>query len=209
VSPDEAWLVGFPMSICHWTRDAGLVETAVPTIPTLYLNDVYVTPAGEVYAAGGEYSGSDGTCLIFREDGTQLSVPSVVDNYYDDGCNSIDGTGTQVYALARSNANQRGVILHRVEDGGFEQIYEAPYRLSLLDVDTTGEVWAVGATGQTLIYFDGGSWGEVALPLTENRPNVFLENVAATTDGVIITGYERENDGGLVGIVNTYRKRGR
>ena len=40
VTPDEIWFVGYPFSICHWTRAGGLMATTDPALhPTVYLND--------------------------------------------------------------------------------------------------------------------------------------------------------------------------
>ncbi|MFZ5446755.1 MAG: hypothetical protein ACOZQL_42605 [Myxococcota bacterium] len=209
VNADEAWLVGYPMVICHWTRAGGYLETAVPTRQSVYLNDVYRTPAGDVYAVGGDYGTNQAACVIFREDGTQVSAPTLIDTWYYDGCSSIDGTGNDVYVVARDDGNQNGHILKLMPDGGFDSVYTASFVLSQLDVTPSGEVWAVGRSNAVAVYFDGGTWAEVPLPTTENRFTVGWENINATPDGLVLSGWEREEDGGRSIIVNTYRLHGR
>lgn len=210
VSPTEAWLVGWPNAIQHWVVDGG-VETHVATVEPndwydLNLNDVYVTPAGEMYAVGVDRSSDVG--FVVRNDGSIVDTLTLVDDWYGDGFHSIDGTGDQVYVLHRSNAANRGTIHARNADGGFTQVYEAPFRLARLDVEPTGEVWAVGANSGRIVYFDGGSWNTHVLPTSEFR-NVFWENVTALPDGIIISGYEAQADGGRAAVVNTYRRFGK
>ncbi|MFO0599680.1 MAG: hypothetical protein U0228_30515 [Myxococcaceae bacterium] len=221
LGPDEAWFVGWEStpggsgpSICHWTQGGGPtpLSTNDPNLwPDLRLQDVYRAPTGEVYAVGGVWNQSSGvaTCAILREDGSRVSAPAIVDSWYDDGCVMVDGNlRGDVYVVARDDSNGHGHILQLQADGGFGDVYTAPYRLAALDVMASGEVWAVGRTGQTLIYFDGGAWGEIPLSLTENRPDVYLENVNALPEGVIVTGFETQLDGGNTAIVNTYRRFG-
>ena len=211
VSPDELYLVGYPMSICHWTRAGGLVATVDPaTHPTVYLEDVYRAPSGDLYAVGGDYVSSSATGVIFREDGTPVSTaPTLVDDYYGDGFSSIDGTGNLVYVLGRSNAAQQGEIHQLQADGGFARVYTAPFRLNRLDVMPTGEVWAVGQSSTRVVYFDGGTWNHFALPTTQFRSTVRWENVNGTDEGIILTGYETQPDGGNTAVVNTYRRFGK
>ncbi len=209
VTADEMWLVGYPMSICHWTRAGGLQATVDPaTRPTVYLQDVYRSPAGDVYVVGGNYVNNAATGVIVREDGTPVShVPTLVDGN-GDGFVSIDGTGELIYALGRTNSAGVGEIHQRQVDGGFERVYQAPFRLARLDVMPTGEVWAVGSSFDRVVYFDGGAWADHLLPTTEFRGTVFWENVNATPEGIILTGYETQADGGRTAIVNTYRRFG-
>lgn len=209
LSAEEVWLVGHPMSVCHWTPDGGAVQTAeAPLMSNVYLLDAYRAPSGELFVAGGDYQTGDGVCFISNELGVPYPVtPAVIDDYYTDGCSSIDGVGTQVYALARDDSAAHGKILE-LRDGGFVEAFTAPYRLAQLDVLTTGEIWAVGASGTSAIYFDGGAWAEVTLPLTENRFNVTWENVAGTSEGIVLTGYEEQPDGGIAAVVNSYRRLG-
>lgn len=211
VSADEAWLVGYPMSVCHWTSDGGFVQTAPVggAFSAMYLTDAYRAPTGEVFVVGGDYSTGAGVCFISSETGVQYSAPRVTDNYYTDGCNSVDGVGRDVFALARDDSAGRGHILRLQPDGGFDSVYTAPFRLARLDALPSGEVWAVGASGTTALYFDGGAWAEVVLPLTESRFNVEWDNVAGTDEGLILTGYERQADGGYAAVVNTYRRFGK
>jgi hypothetical protein len=214
-SADEAWIVGYPMAIHRWSRlsDGGTEfrETADPSPwPRVYLNDVYVTPSGDVYAVGGNSDSNAGQSegVIFREDGTPVGAPSLIDTWYDDGFNSIDGTGEQIYVLHRSNSQQLGTILARGADGGFDIVYTARFRLARLDVEPSGEVWAVGAIHGVIVYFDGGTWAEHTLPSSEFRSTVSWENVAATPQGIILSGFEVEPDGGRAAVVNTYRRFG-
>lgn len=210
VTTDELWLVGYPFSICHWTRSGGLVATNHPDqFPSVYLEDVYRMPSGELFAVGGDYTSNASTGVIFREDGTPVSTTPLVDDYYTDGFASIDGTGSLVYVLGRSNSNQRGEIQRLQADGGFERVYTAPFRLAQLDVMPTGEVWAVGQKFDRVVYFDGGTWGDFLLPTTEFRSTVRWENVNGTDEGLILTGYETHEDGGNAAVVNTYRRFGR
>lgn len=209
VSADDVWLVGHPMSICHWTADGGLFQTADRTgWDNVYLTDVYRSPAGDLFAVGGNYLNSDGVSIAFREDGTQWSVPNIIDAWYSDGFNSVDGTGGEVYILARDDSAGHGVIVRLMPDAGFETAYTANFRLARLDVTPRGEVWAVGASNSA-IYFDGGSWAEVTLPTSENRFSVTFDNVAATDDGVIFTGKEPLDDAGIGVVVHTYRRQGK
>jgi hypothetical protein len=173
----------------------------------VYLEDVYRAPDGRVFAVGGDFDSNAFTsaCVAFREDGTPLSVPPIVDSYYADGCASIGGSGNDIYVLARSNGAGVGEILSLGPDGGFNGVYAAPFRLAKLDVTPSGEVWAVGQSPSRAVYFDGGSWGVVPLPTTELRSDVRWENVNATADGLILSGYEFETDGGRTAVVNTYR----
>ena len=208
VTTDEAWFVGYPFSICHWTRAGGLVATTDPALhPNVYLNDVYRMPTGDLFAVGGQYDSNTQTAsgVIYREDGTPVSVGNLVDTWYDDGFNSIDGTGNQVYLLGRSNSAQRGEIHKLQPDGGFGLVYTAPFRLSQLDVTPAGEVWAVGQAPDRVVYFDGGSWNDFPLPTTEFRTAVRWENINATTEGIVLTGFETQEDGGNTAVVNTYR----
>lgn len=208
VTADEAWFVGYPFSICHWTRAAGLVATTNPDLhPEVRLRDVYRMPSGEVFAVGGDYDPNTQTAsgVIYREDGTPVSVGNLIDTWYDDGFNSIDGTGTEVYVLGRSNSAQRGEIHKLRADGGFGLVYTAPFRLSQLDVTPAGEVWAVGQAPDRVVYFDGGSWNDFPLPTTEFRTSVRWENINATTEGIVLTGFETQEDGGNTAVVNTYR----
>ncbi len=212
VSADEFWMVGFPMSICHWTRGGGLVSANDPDSNSkVYYQDVYRTPTGEVYAVGGTYDSSSGTAsgAISRADGVPVSFSPLVDAWYDDGFNSIDGAGALVYVLGRSNSQSRGEIQQLRPDGGFEVAYTAPFRLAQLDVMPTGEVWAVGAASDRVVYFDGGTWGDFVLPTTEFRTSVRWENINGTNEGVILTGFETQEDGGKTAIVNTYRRFGK
>jgi hypothetical protein len=161
-----------------------------------------------VFAVGGDYDSANSwaTCAIFREDGTQLTVPtSLQDSYYADGCNSVHGTQNAVYALARSDTAGKGQILALNGGGGFDSVYTAPFRLSQLAVTNSGEVWAVGQSPSRAVYFDGGAWGVVPLSLTEQRTNVRWENINVTADGIILSGFEMEGDGGNPAVVNTYR----
>ena len=210
VTADEMWFVGYPMSICHWTRVGGLQATVDPaTGPTVYLQDVYRSPAGDLYVVGGDYVNNVATGVIVREDGTPVShSPTLVDSYYADGFVSIDGTGSLVYALGRSNSTGQGEIHQLRGDGGFERVYTAPFRLARLDVMPTGEVWAIGSAFDRVVYFDGGVWADHLLPTTEFRGAVFWENVNATPEGIILTGFETQDDGGRTAIVNTYRRFG-
>lgn len=216
VTADEMWFAGYPNSICHWTRTGGLVATVDPDArPSMYLQDLYRAQTGEVYVVGGDYdsSSSVSTGAIFREDGTPVSYSPfpLIDSWYDDAFVSIDGTGglnERIYALARSNSNGRGEIHQLMSDGGFERVYTAPFRLAKLDVMPTGEVWAAGSAFDRVVYFDGGVWAEHLLPTTEFRGNVFWENVNATTEGLILTGFEIQEDGGRTALVNTYRRFG-
>lgn len=208
VTPDEAYFVGSPFSICHWTRAGGLMATTDPALhPSVYLNDVYRTPSGDLFAVGGDYNSNNSTAtgVIYREDGTPVSVGNLVDTYYDDGFSSIDGTGNVVYVLGRSNSAQRGEIHQLQEDGGFGLVYTAPFRLSQLDVLPTGEVWAVGQAPDRVVYFDGGTWNDFPLPTTEFRATVRWENINGTHEGIILTGFETQEDGGNTAVVNTYR----
>lgn len=211
ISADEMYLVGYPFSICHWTRTGGLVATNNPDLrPTVYLNDVYRTPAGELYVVGSDYTTNTGTGVIFTEDGTPVSTsPVLVDTYYTDGFNGVAGTGTEVYALGRSNSAQRGEIQQLQVDGGFERVYQAPFRLAQFSVMPTGEIWAVGQAPDRVVYFDGGAWADHLLPLTEFRSNVRWENINATDEGIILTGFETQDDGGNTAVVNTYRRFGK
>ncbi len=208
VSADEAWLVGGYMSICHWTRAGGLVETADSTLrPYTYLYDAYRAPSGTLYTAGvqrGVPTSNDSTAVVFREDGTPLGTPPYLASYYDDGFLGVDGTGNDVYVLLGTNSMSRGEVLKLQGDGGFASVYTAPYALYAFDVTPGGQVWAVGDSNGSLVVFDGGAWGEVALPLTESRGTVRWENISVTTDGIVLTGNERA-DAGRVAIVNTYR----
>lgn len=81
----------------------------------------------------------------------------IVDDSYDDGCNSIDGVGDQVYVVARDDGTGHGRILGLQPDGGFDSIYTANFPLSRLDALPSGEVWAVGFAAGSAISFDGGS----------------------------------------------------
>lgn len=212
VTSEEMWLVGFPMSICHWTRAGGLVATNSPDPnSTVYYNDVYRTPSGKLYVVGGDYSSSNSnsTGVIVREDSSPVSVSPLVDNYYHDGFSSIDGTGSLVYVLGRSNSAQHGEIHQLQADGGFQLVYTAPFRLAQLDVMPTGEVWAVGQAPDRVVYFDGGTWGDFLLPTTELRTAVRWENINGTEEGIILTGFETQDDGGNAAVVNTYRRFGK
>ena len=215
VTADEFWLVGYPNSICHWTRSGGLVATVDPdTQPNLYHQDVYRSTTGEVYAVGGFYTTNLGTGAIYREDGTAVSYSPgpLLDSWYYDGFNSIDGTGganDRIYVLGRSNSMGRGEIFQLQSDGGFERVYTAPFRLARLDVMPTGEVWAAGSAFDRVVYFDGGVWADHLLPTTEFRSTVFWENVNGTDEGIILTGFEIQEDGGRTAIVNTYRRFGK
>jgi len=55
------------------------------------------------------------------------------------------------------------------------------------------------------VYFDGGTWGVVVLATTNARTTVRWQNINAVTDGVILSGYETQTDGGNTAVVNTYR----
>lgn len=214
VTADEMWFAGYPNSICHWTRAGGLVTTVDPEArPTLYLQDLYRAQTGEVYAVGGDYVSNTATGFICREDGTPVShSPTLVDDYYADGFVSIDGTGganERIYALGRSNENGQGEIHQLMPDGGFERVYTAPFRLARLDVMPTGEVWAAGSAFDRVVYFDGGVWADHLLPTTEFRGSVLWENVNGTDEGIILTGLEVQDDGGLTAVVNTYRRFGK
>lgn len=157
---------------------------------------------------GGDYLNNAATGVIVREDGTPVShVPTLVDGF-GDGFVSIDGTGELIYALGRTNSAGKGEIHQRQADGGFERVYQAPFRLARLDVMPTGEVWAIGSAFDRVVYFDGGVWADHLLPTTEFRSTVFWENVNATPEGIILTGYETQDDGGRTAIVNTYRRFG-
>lgn len=210
VSANEAWFVGWPNAIQHWTMTNGTVThvaTVEPTAwPSMNYADVYVTPANEVYAVGADRNNDVG--YITREDGTVVDSLSIADDTYGDGFNSIDGTGDKVYVLHRSNANDRGTIHARNADGGFTQVYEAPFLLSRLDVEPSGEVWAVGANSGRIVYFDGGTWSSNVLPTSSARA-VRWENVSAFPDGIIISGYEAQADGGRAAVVNSYRRFGK
>ena len=209
-SADEAWLVGYPMSICRWNSDGGLVQTAEDRSGKeyVYLTDVYVADSGNVYVSGGDYATGDGVCVIYRADGTPYDVPTLVDDFYTDGCLSIDGRGDEVYAVSRDDTMGRGHVLRHNFDAGFDIVHQSPFRLARLDVAPSGEVWVVGASNNVW-YFDGGSWGEVALPAAETRFNITWNNVAAVDDGVIFTGIELQTDGGQNAVVQTYRRFGK
>ena len=56
-----------------------------------------------------------------------------------------------------------------------------------------------------VVYFDGGSWNDFPLPTTEFRTAVRWENINATTEGIVLTGFETQEDGGNTAVVNTYR----
>lgn len=204
ISADEAYLIGYPMSFCRWTSDGGLVQTA-EVRPNFYMLDAYRAPSGKFYVAGGDYSTSNGVCVITNELGALYGAPNVVDDTYGDGCNSIDGKGEDVFVVARDDLAGHGKILRLQEDGGFDVVFTANFRLNRLDVLPSGEVWAVGAAGSNAIYFDGGSWAEIPLPLTETRFNVDWENVAGTDEGLVLTGSEWLPDGGYAAVVNSYR----
>ncbi|HEY1086145.1 MAG TPA: hypothetical protein VGE37_00575, partial [Archangium sp.] len=212
VTADEAWFVGYPASICHWTRAGGLVAT-VPEDPNskVYYLDVYRKPSGEVYVVGGNYDSSSSTAtgVIVREDGSYVSADPVVDTWYDEAYASIDGVGDDVYVLARSNAQQRGEIHKLQADGGFGKVFTANFRLAKLDVTPAGEVWAVGENSALVIYFDGGTWAEHPLVQTEFRSDVRWENVQAVDEGIVLSGLERQEDGGRTAVVNTYRRFGK
>lgn len=210
VSATEAWLVGWPNAIQHWTVDGGVASQVATVEPNdwydLNLNDVYVTPAGEVYAVGADRMTDVG--YVVRENGTIVDSAAVVDDWYGDGFNSIDGTAEKIYVLHRSNAVNHGTIHARNADGGFTQVYEAPFRLARLDVEPSGEVWAVGENTARIVYFDGGTWSTAALPTTEFR-SVRWENINALPDGIIISGFETQADGGRAAVVNSYRRFGK
>ncbi|MDP2274861.1 MAG: hypothetical protein Q8K32_29235 [Archangium sp.] len=210
VTGDEMWLVGYPMSICHWTRAGGLVATNEPDPNSrIYYNDVYRAPSGALYVVGGDSaSGNSAVGVIVREDGSPLSFSPVEDSAYRDAFSSIDGAGDLVYVLARSNSAQRGEIQQLQADGGFAVVYTAPFRLAKLDVMPTGEVWAVGEAYDRVVYFDGGTWADQLLPTTEFRSDVRWENVNGTPEGIVLTGFERQLDGGRTAVVNTYRRFG-
>jgi hypothetical protein len=212
LGPDEFYLVGYPQSVCHWTRSGGLVATYDPD-PTskIYFQDLYRTPAGDLYVVGGDYDSNTSTAtgVIVREDGSPVPFSPILDTWYDEGFKSIDGVGNDVYVLARSNASQQGEIQKLQADGGFAVVYTSPFRLARLDVMPTGEIWAVGQASDRVVYFDGGTWGDFLLPTTEFRASVFWENINATDEGIILTGFERQPDGGRTAVVNTYRRFGR
>ena len=209
VSADEAYFAAsLPATICQWTRSGGMIETAVAqgTYVRLYLNDIYRTPAGDLYAVGGDYdsNSSSSTGVIITTDGSRVTAPALVDTYYDDGFSSVGGTGDRVWALSRT-----GHILERRADGGFETVHQAPFRLAKLHVTPRGEVFAAGQEPTQLVYFDGGTWAEHLLPLTEFRADVRWENVWADDEAVVLSGFETQTDGGNRAVVNAYRRAGR
>lgn len=203
---EEMWFVGSALSICQWTRDAGMVRKVEPgPYKDVYLYDVYRTDAGEVYAVGEDF-GVESVGVIFREDGRSVSTGDLPRGHV---VTSIDGTGELVYAVGRSTGlPQGGEILQLQLDGGFDVVYDAGFRLSRLDVTPSGEVWAVGDQSDKIVHFDGGSWAEVSLPI-RSRLKLKWENISATKDGIILTGFETQVDGGNTAVVNTYRRKGR
>jgi hypothetical protein len=100
---------------------------------------------------------------------------------------------------------------------GYMQSYSRSFKLGeareIIGTIRQDRQFAIGGVfGQApdrVVYFDGGAWADHLLPLTEFRSNVRWENINATDEGIILTGFETQDDGGNTAVVNTYRRFGK
>lgn len=197
LSPTDVLVVGYPDVICRWTPADGLVEIAIPrTSSSVYYYDGHRTASGDEYVSGSDYNTYQS--VIVRSDGSYVTTPVDYDSQ-GYGYQKIEGVGDDVWAVSRS-----GMIVQRREDGGFENVFDAGFRLHGLSVRSATDIWAVGSQGARAVHFDGGSWGFVVLPSSATQPNIVWENVQATDDGLILSGY-RDTGTALKGLVHSYR----
>lgn len=205
---DHVWLVGRDYTtdgfgICRWSPDAGAVMAIEPNAdhPLGYAFDVFETPSGAVFAAGGDYidSSTGSTSYIYVADGGVASTPAETD---PDGWGfvGIAGAGEKVWAVSRT-----GRVVERSTGDNFSTVYTASSSLRDIEVRTANDIWAVGRAGHLAVHFDGGSWGTVELPSSAAAPDIVWQRVVAVPEGLVLSGYRQAGTDDYRIVIHSYR----
>ncbi len=194
-SRDEAWLVGYRFSICHWSRDAGFQPASPPanfSVADLDLEALVAEPGGELLI--GTHLGD-----LLRVDGGRArpSLPS--------GFQPVEMRFDSNGALWAIDYAQR--VVRGEADGGWSVFNVAPAgtRLYALLVVAPDDVWVGGSMG-TLAHFDGGRFTDVRSDVPGLPSSAFaVEALAAPAPKtLIITGTAANSPNPPTGFVSRY-----